>query len=65
MSNLCSQAQLGSPKHLAVDRDDNVLIADEQNARIVKYDAKAETITAILGTTYSIPDRWSYACAWR
>ena len=51
------EAQLGSPKHLAVDRDDNVLIADEQNARIVKYDAKAETITAILGKGAEKPKR--------
>jgi sugar lactone lactonase YvrE len=51
------EAQLGSPKHLAVDRDDNVLIADEQNARIVKYDAKTETITAILGKGVEEPKR--------
>ena len=51
------EAQLGSPKHLAVDRDENVLIADEQNARIVKYDAKSKTITAILGKGVEKPKR--------
>ena len=43
------EAQFGSPKHLAVDGDDNVVIADDQNARIVKYDAKKQTISAMLG----------------
>ena len=51
------EAQLGSPKHLAVDHHDNVLIADEENARIVKYDPKAETITAILGKGVEKPKR--------
>jgi sugar lactone lactonase YvrE len=49
------QSQFGSPKHLAIDRDDNVIIADEQNDRLVKYDAKADTVTAILGTGVANP----------
>jgi NHL repeat len=43
------ETEFGSPKHLAIDHNDNVLIADEANARILKYDVKANTIVPILG----------------
>jgi sugar lactone lactonase YvrE len=51
------QAQLNSPKHLAVDRDDNVIIADDQNARIRLYDSRNATLTSILGKGVKKPKR--------
>jgi sugar lactone lactonase YvrE len=51
------ESEFGSPKHLAIDRDDNVIIADDQNARIVKYDPRTETVTAILGQGVEVPKR--------
>lgn len=49
------QAQLGSPKHLCVDADDNVIIADDQNRAIRKYNAKDRTLTTILGRGVGTP----------
>jgi sugar lactone lactonase YvrE len=51
------QSQFGSPKHLAVDGSDNVYIADDQNARIVKYDPQAKTVTTVLGAGAEEPNR--------
>ena len=51
------QAQLNSPKHLAIDRDDNVIIADDQNARIRLYHSRNTTITSILGKGVEKPKR--------
>jgi len=51
------KAQLRSPKHIAVDQADNVLIADEQNSRILKYDPRKQTLTAVLGTGVDNPKR--------
>jgi DNA-binding beta-propeller fold protein YncE len=42
-------AQFSGPKHLAVDQRDDVYIADEQNARIVKYSPSSHTVTAVVG----------------
>ena len=43
------EARINSPKHLCVDADDNVIIADEGNHLIRKYDAQTGTLTTILG----------------
>jgi DNA-binding beta-propeller fold protein YncE len=44
------QAALNGPKHLCIDRDGTVLIADSENHRIVRYDPKAGTLTPVAGT---------------
>ena len=44
------KAQLNSAKHLCVDLQDNVIIADSANHRILKYSPKEARITAIAGT---------------
>jgi sugar lactone lactonase YvrE len=51
------EAELNSPKHIAVDLADNVIIADEQNKRICKYDPRERTLTAILGSGVAKPNR--------
>lgn len=50
-------AQLNSPKHLAVDADDRVIIADDQNAKIRLYDPANGTLTSILGKGVDKPRR--------
>ena len=50
-------AQLNSPKHLAIDLNDNVIIADDQNKRIRLYDPTKETMTSILGSGVVKPQR--------
>jgi sugar lactone lactonase YvrE len=50
-------ASLNSPKHLAIDLDDNVIIADDQNARIRLYDPGTATLTSILGSGVEKPKR--------
>jgi DNA-binding beta-propeller fold protein YncE len=50
-------AQLNSPKHLAIDPNDNVIIADDQNARIRLYDPDNATLTSILGSGVEKPKR--------
>ncbi|MBA4187838.1 MAG: hypothetical protein C0467_07455 [Planctomycetaceae bacterium] len=44
------EAAMNGPKHLSIDRDGSVLIADTENHRIVRYSPKDETLTAIAGT---------------
>ncbi len=51
------QTELGSPKHLCVDAHDNVIIADDVNHRILKYDVKQGIVTALLGTGVENPKR--------
>jgi len=51
------ESELNSPKHIAVDLADNVIIADEQNKRICKYDPRAGTLTVILGSGVENPKR--------
>jgi DNA-binding beta-propeller fold protein YncE len=43
-------SQFNGPKHLCVDRDGTVLIADTENHRIVRYDPKAAVVTLVAGT---------------
>lgn len=44
------QAVFDGPKHLCIDRDGTVLIADTENHRIVRYDPNTETISLVAGT---------------
>jgi DNA-binding beta-propeller fold protein YncE len=44
------KAQLNGPKHLCVDLEDNVLIADSANHRVLKYAPKENKITLVAGT---------------
>lgn len=41
---------LNGPKHLSVDRQDNVLIADTENNRILKYFPQTGMVTHIIGS---------------
>lgn len=50
-------AQLNSPKHIAIDLGDNVIIADDQNKRIRLYDPIKNTLTSILGSDVEKPKR--------
>ncbi|MCA9048470.1 MAG: hypothetical protein KDA89_07060 [Planctomycetaceae bacterium] len=43
------QAQFASPKHICVDPDGNVYVADDANKAIRKYDPKSKTVSTILG----------------
>src|SRR5207253_1722677 len=43
-------AQFNGPKHLCVDLDDNVIVADSGNHRVVKYSPKDKAVTPIAGT---------------
>ncbi|MDP6558048.1 MAG: hypothetical protein QGG71_25500 [Pirellulaceae bacterium] len=51
------EAELNSPKHIAIDLADNVIIADDQNKRICKYDPRQGTLTSILGKGVEVPRR--------
>jgi hypothetical protein len=42
-------AQMGSPKHLCLDPQGNVYIADDQNGAIRRFDPKSQSVTTILG----------------
>ena len=50
-------AQLNSPKHVAVDSGDNVIIADDQNKRIRIYNPREGTLKSILGSGVERPRR--------
>jgi DNA-binding beta-propeller fold protein YncE len=43
-------SDMNGPKHLCVDRDGSVLIADTDNHRIVRYSAKEGTLTLVAGS---------------
>lgn len=43
-------AAFNGPKHLCVDRDGMILIADTENHRIVRYDPQKQTLTLVAGT---------------
>lgn len=43
-------AQMNGPKHLCVDRDGSVLIADTENHRILRYAPGGETLVVVAGT---------------
>lgn len=44
------KAAMNGPKHLCVDADDSVLIADTENHRILRYVPKTEKLELIAGT---------------
>lgn len=44
------EAAMNGPKHLCIDRDGTVLIADTENHRIVRFNPKDNTITLVAGT---------------
>jgi sugar lactone lactonase YvrE len=44
------QATMNGPKHLCIDRDDSVLIADTENHVIRRYDPKTKVISRVAGT---------------
>ena len=50
-------AGLNSPKHIAIDRDDNVIIADDKNKRVCLYDRGNATLTSMLGRGVEKPKR--------
>ena len=43
-------ATMNGPKHLCVDRDGGVIIADTENHRIVRFNPKDNTLTLVAGT---------------
>ena len=42
-------AQFGSPKHLCIDDEDNLFIADDENGVIRRVDGKTHAVTTVLG----------------
>lgn len=50
-----ASALFGSPKHICVDDDDHVYIADDQNRAIRKYDPMSATVSTVLGEGYGVP----------
>jgi DNA-binding beta-propeller fold protein YncE len=44
------EAAMNGPKHLCIDTDGSVLIADTENHRIVRYSSKDGTLTVVAGT---------------
>jgi DNA-binding beta-propeller fold protein YncE len=44
------EAAMNGPKHLCIDTDGTVLIADTENHRIVRYNPKDGTLSAVAGT---------------
>lgn len=44
------QAQMNGPKHLSIDRDDSVLIADTENQRILRYVPASKLLQLVAGT---------------
>lgn len=44
------EAALNGPKHLCIDKDGSVLIADTENHRIMRFDPKDGTIAPVAGT---------------
>ncbi len=44
------KAQLNGPKHLCIDRDDSVILADTENHRIRRYVPSAGTIVPVAGS---------------
>ena len=52
------EAQLGSPKHIAIDLSNNVIIADDNNQVIRKYDPRNREVTTIVGRGLGQPPRF-------
>jgi DNA-binding beta-propeller fold protein YncE len=44
------QATLNGPKHVSIDKDDSVFIADTENHQIRKYKPEQETVELVAGT---------------
>jgi sugar lactone lactonase YvrE len=44
------ESAMNGPKHLCIDRDGSVLIADTENHRIVRFNPKDGTLSAVAGT---------------
>jgi len=44
------EAEMNGPKHLCIDRDESVLIADTENHRILRYVPGQEVIELVAGT---------------
>ncbi len=44
------EAALNGPKHLCIDRDGSVLIADTENHRVVRFSPKDNTLAVVAGT---------------
>lgn len=44
------EAALNGPKHLCIDKDGSVLIADTENHRIVRFNPKDNTVSLVAGT---------------
>lgn len=44
------EAAFNGPKHLCIDRDGSVLIADTENHRVVRFSPKDNTLTLVAGT---------------
>ena len=44
------EAALNGPKHLCIDRDGSVLIADTENHRVVRFNPKTGMLTLVAGT---------------
>jgi DNA-binding beta-propeller fold protein YncE len=44
------EAAMNGPKHLCIDRDGSVLIADTENHRVVRFSPKDGTLTPVAGT---------------
>jgi len=44
------EAAMNGPKHLCIDRDGTVLIADTENQRIVRFHPKDGTLSSVAGT---------------
>jgi sugar lactone lactonase YvrE len=47
------QAQFGSPKHLCTTPEGTVIIADDQNGAIRRYDPKTSQVTTLLGRGFA------------
>jgi len=50
------EAQFGSPKHICVDNNNNVYVADDVNKAIRKFNPVAKTVTTVLGRGYGDPE---------
>ncbi|MEZ6123070.1 MAG: hypothetical protein R3C49_07855 [Planctomycetaceae bacterium] len=49
------KAEFGAPKHLCLDDQDRVYIADDENAVIRRYDPDTQKVTTILGRSHGDP----------
>ena len=50
------QAQFNSPKHIGIDAEDNVFIADDQNHAVRKFNAGSGMVTTVLGRGRGSPE---------